>query len=184
MRQVPLRVCKAITIYKSQGGTVGPGHASEKLVVMLPPASSKAGRTPGVAQVGLSHTSELENLAIMSDPTNPLTMEQIQRIGVGQAYDKRRLFEQELRDGQESAAKQILMDWIIAEDPLDEKTFPNKFYALHTCGRGATFCRNRVCRVDRSTGETFRHWHNSSLDTLYPHFFLFFSPSHDGSSNV
>jgi hypothetical protein len=101
MKQVPLRVCKVATAHKCQGGAVGAGEVWEKLIVKLPATSSRAGSTPGLAQVAFSHTTELENLAILSDPANPLTFEQIQKIGAGEACGKRRLFEQQLRESQE-----------------------------------------------------------------------------------
>jgi hypothetical protein len=102
MKQVPSKVCKAAATHKCQGRAVGPGQVWEKLIVKLPTASSRAGHTPGLAQVAFSRTSELENLAILSDPTSPLTLEQIQRIGIGKACDKLRLFEQQLWESQDS----------------------------------------------------------------------------------
>jgi hypothetical protein len=84
-----LRVCKAVASCKCQGGAVGPGQLWEKLVVKLPGASSRAGCTPGQAQVAFSRTSELENLAALPDPTSPLALEQIQKVGVGEACGKR-----------------------------------------------------------------------------------------------
>jgi hypothetical protein len=56
--------------------------------VKLPAASSRAGRAPGLAQVAFSRTTELENLAILSNPTSPLTLEQVLKIGSGEACDK------------------------------------------------------------------------------------------------
>jgi hypothetical protein len=130
MKQAPLRVCKAVAACKCQGGAVGPGQAREKLVAKLPAASSRAGCTPGLAQVAFSCASEPENLAVLSDPTSPLTLEQIQKVGVGEAHGKRRLFEQQLRESQDSHSKELLMKWIISEDPADGETFNGGFGAL------------------------------------------------------
>jgi hypothetical protein len=59
-----------------------------------------------------------------------LTLKQIQKTGAGEACDKRRLFEQQLRESQDSQSKELLTKWIISEDPADEKTFDGGFGAL------------------------------------------------------
>ena len=129
MTTIPLRVCKAITIYKSQGMTVGNGEPWEYLVVLLPAPNSQASRTPGLAQVAFSRAAELERLAIMSTVENPLTVEQLKKIGTGPAYVARRQFEQRLRSEQ-AASQQVIVQWITAEDPAATKTFDGGYQAL------------------------------------------------------
>jgi len=129
MTTVPLRVCKAITIYKSQGMTVGTGQPWEYLVVLLPSPGSQPSRTPGLAQVGFSRAAELDRLAILSTVENPLTVEQLKKIGTGPAYIARREFEAHLRSEQE-ATQQVAVDWIMAEDPAANKTFDGGYQAL------------------------------------------------------
>ena len=51
MAAMPLHVCEAIAIHKSQGMTVDNGETWEHLVVLLPAPNSQAGRAPGLAQV-------------------------------------------------------------------------------------------------------------------------------------
>jgi hypothetical protein len=90
MTTIPLHVCKAITIYKSQGMTVRDEQVWTKIVVMLPASTS----TPGLEQVGLSRTTSLDCLALLSSDESPLTVECIMKVGKSPAYEERRQFEQ------------------------------------------------------------------------------------------
>ena len=103
---IPLRVCKAITTYKSQGMTVGEGQVWEKLVIML--GSSKNSNSPGLEQVAFSRSKELEDFAMISSEENPLTLERLMRIGKSPAYKKRRDFEERLKVLQEENSKEIM----------------------------------------------------------------------------
>ena len=59
---IPLRVCKALTIYKSQGLSVGPENPFESAVLYLP---EKGERTnPGSELVTTSRVSDISFLAI------------------------------------------------------------------------------------------------------------------------
>ena len=60
---IPLRVCKAISIHKSQGITVGPGNAWEKLVVTLPREDAKH-KLSGAELVAFSRVTDLNHIAI------------------------------------------------------------------------------------------------------------------------
>ena len=60
---VPLRVCKAITIHKSQGITVGPGNVWEKLVVTLPRKDARH-KLSGAELVAFSRVADLNHLVI------------------------------------------------------------------------------------------------------------------------
>jgi ATP-dependent exoDNAse (exonuclease V), alpha subunit - helicase superfamily I member len=55
---VPLRVCVAITIYKSQGITVGKGEQFEHVVVHLPLNSKRV--VPGLELVAFSRAKSLD----------------------------------------------------------------------------------------------------------------------------
>ncbi|KAL7526837.1 hypothetical protein ACHAXR_003194 [Thalassiosira sp. AJA248-18] len=61
---IPLRVCKALTIYKSQGMTVGPGKPFESLVMHLPTKGVK--RAAGSELVGCSRVTAPEILAFVN----------------------------------------------------------------------------------------------------------------------
>ena len=91
---IPLRVCKAITSHKSQGQSIGQGHAWNRVVVGLP---CKRNRTPGLEQVSISRATSLSVLAI-DDTQEDIMYDQLMSIGKGQAYEKRRQFEQTMRE--------------------------------------------------------------------------------------
>ena len=59
---IPLRVCKAITIHKAQGMSIGPGKPSESVIVSL---SEKGERTnPGSEKVECFRVIDISALAI------------------------------------------------------------------------------------------------------------------------
>lgn len=91
---IPLRVCKALTIYKSQGMTVSPGKPFESLVVHLPTKGTK--RAAGSELVGCSRVTAPEVLAFGNDPSK-LSRLEIKKIGTTDAYGKRRNFLNELK---------------------------------------------------------------------------------------
>jgi hypothetical protein len=84
-KAVPLRVCKAITIHKSQGQTVvGPAQTWKRVVVVGIPARS--GRTtPSLEQAAFSRVESKEAFAVADDI--PLDIEMFLKIGQGKAYD-------------------------------------------------------------------------------------------------
>jgi hypothetical protein len=94
-QQIPLRVCKAITIYKSQGGSVGEDEVWEYVVVCLPAANAKH-CPPGLQQVALSRAKSIDRMAILDDVD--LTFQQFMKIGKGAPYDRRRDFEARLQN--------------------------------------------------------------------------------------
>jgi hypothetical protein len=107
--QIPLRVCKACSCHKCQGMSVGEGHAWSKVVVGLP---SRGNRTPGLEQVSISRATCRAALAI-DDSEEPITYDQLMRIGKGKAYDKRREFEEwiaTLAAESQAAWRQRIMD--------------------------------------------------------------------------
>ena len=92
---IPLRVCIAITIYKSQGMTIGEGEIFEYVVVYFP-EEGRRNSAPGSELVAISRAKKPENLAIGNESLS-LTIMRLMSIGKGKANDKRRAFEQELK---------------------------------------------------------------------------------------
>lgn len=130
MKTIPLCVCEAMTIDKSQGLTVGEGELFTKAVVGIAP--TKGGRnTPGLDQVGLTRTKEMENVAIVSsDPDQPLSLERLLKIGTSPVYQKRREFESFLHDRHEETVPHM-KDRIAAVDPnQNEPSFDGGYAAL------------------------------------------------------
>ena len=128
-RSVPLRVCKAITIHKSQGMTVGEKELWKLLVVVMPEINSKPDKTPGLLQVALSRCGQLCELAIFESTTSPLTMERLLKIGTTPAYNSRRDFETRLGTVAGTtlpSAMEILEPYCDPADPTNlDKTWTN-----------------------------------------------------------
>ena len=87
---VPLRVCKAITIHKGQGITVGPGHDWENVVIYFVEGNKRS--QPGLELVALSRVEDPSCLYV-GNKSFSLTNHQLSNIGKGSAYDKRKEFE-------------------------------------------------------------------------------------------
>jgi PIF1 helicase. len=75
---VPLRVCVAITIYKSQGITVGKGEQFEHVVVHLPLNSKRV--VPGLELVAFSRAKSLDCVAV-GNSASDLVADRILKIG-------------------------------------------------------------------------------------------------------
>ena len=119
MTTIPLRICKAITTYKSQGITVGHGYLWERVVVWL--ATGKQRRTPGAELVDFSRATDSEMMAI-GNPLHELDRMGILKIGQGKASDMRRDFENKMKVTAEKS--QIYHNNKIKQiDPVDLKTF-------------------------------------------------------------
>ena len=129
MTTILLRACKAITIYKSQGLTVGPGKVWERLVLQLPSVKGRP-PTPGLEQTAFSRAETIDCLAVLTGPSTPLTYERLQRIGRGPSYDKRRAFESQLRSLHEVHVP-LLKKQVGAFDPCsDRPSFEGGFQAF------------------------------------------------------
>ena len=63
---MPLEVCKALTIHKSQGMNIGEGKQFEKVVVCLPVSRNTC---PGLELVATSGAVELADFAIGNSST-------------------------------------------------------------------------------------------------------------------
>jgi len=90
---IPLRVCKAISSYKSQGISVGEGEIYEKAVIGIPSQGAK--KTPGLEQMVFARAKEYKDFAIIED--EPLSREQFLKIGQGEATNMRIAFVERLK---------------------------------------------------------------------------------------
>ena len=87
---IPLRVCKAITIHKAQGMSIGPQKAFESAIISLPEKGERT--TPGSELTAFSRATDILALAIC-DTNRQITIETIKNIGTGSSYNKRKLFD-------------------------------------------------------------------------------------------
>jgi hypothetical protein len=78
--QIPLRPCKAITIHKSQGQSVGHNEVWKKIVVEFIAAQAR-NKKPGFEQVAFSRATSLDCLAAIDE--SEITYDMIMRIGKG-----------------------------------------------------------------------------------------------------
>ena len=91
---IPLRVCRAITIRKAQGMSIGPRKPFKGVIVSLP---EKGERTnPGSELVAFSRVTYISALAIC-DIKNDITLEMLKNIGTGSSYIKRKKFDKLLK---------------------------------------------------------------------------------------
>ena len=93
IQTIPLKVCVAITIHKSQGMTIGPREQFERAVVYLPATNSKS--PPGLELVAMSRVTSPSNLAI-GNSFRDLTRADIRSIGKTAKYQLRKDFEIEM----------------------------------------------------------------------------------------
>ena len=136
---VPLRICKAISIYKSQGITVGKDNQWEYVVVGMPDPDSRH-KSSGQELVAFSRAQTETCLAIAEDIE--LTMDMFTKIGKSNACEKKRKFEKTLKDRQE-ASQQWIKDKITDLDNTHndgQKTFDGGYEFL--C-RWYSFYHNR-----------------------------------------
>ena len=119
---IPLRVCKALTIHKSQGMSVGPGHPFESAVIYLPEKGEKT--NPGSELVATSRVTDISFLAIC-DTNRQVTVESLKKIGSGNSYNKRKKFD-EMLQVKDSLSRQIVEENITKLDDVSQdeiKTF-------------------------------------------------------------
>ena len=84
---IPLRVCKTITIYKSQGITVGTGQAWKKVVVWIPTGIQR--KTAGIEIVAFLRATGHTIFSIGND-LNYLDWTSLLKIGYGKASKVRK----------------------------------------------------------------------------------------------
>jgi hypothetical protein len=98
MTTIPLRVCIAITIYKGQGITVGPGEEFERIVVHIPNNSSI--NVNGQELVQFSRAKDLKYIAVGNKP-DELVTDKLLKIGKNKGNEKRKEFVEFLRSKEE-----------------------------------------------------------------------------------
>jgi hypothetical protein len=108
---VPLHICKAITIHKAQGISIGPGHVWERVVIALPEATDH--KMPAL-ELALSRAMEPMAFAISCDAE--ITRESLLNMGHGKAYDQRHDFKAKLHELAAESQVSLHVE-IIAEDP-------------------------------------------------------------------
>ena len=121
VQNIPLRVCIAITIHKSQGMTIGDGEIFEKAVVYLPESETKG--NAGLELVAFSRVKSPYCLAV-GNKRNKQTKRSIQNIGKSDVYTLRRQFQNEL----EAMDKQTRQPTINAITDLDTAEGNSKTY--------------------------------------------------------
>ena len=146
---IPLRVCKAITIYKSQGITVGVGDECVwKYVVIGLSGPDERRSSPGQELVAFSRAQEIEYMAIADDVE--ITQETFCKIGTGKAADAKRKFEQDLRSREEQSQQWIKLQ-ITALDCSNgngPKTFEGGYQ--HLCNWYQPFHEKTVQLINRT----------------------------------
>ena len=85
-----LRICKAITLYKAQGMSIGPRKPFESVIISLP---KKGERTnAGSELVTFFRVTDISALAIC-DTNGQIIIETIKNIGTSSCYNKRKIFD-------------------------------------------------------------------------------------------
>jgi hypothetical protein len=123
---VPLRICKAISIYKSQGMTVGLGKDWEYVVVGFPCPNDRCNGS-GQELVGISRATDVIYLAFADD--EEISLDMFLKMGRGKTNDKKREFKKELKERQ-VASQEWLVNCIKSQDTSDEQTFEGGCEAL------------------------------------------------------
>ena len=119
IQTIPLKVCVAITIHKSQGMTIGPGEQFERAVVFLPEPNAKS--PPGLELVAFSRVSSPSDLAI-GNTLRTLSRADVKNIGKSAKYQLRKDFEVEMESLCRSS-QQCIKDSIATLDSATNKTF-------------------------------------------------------------
>ena len=124
---IPLRVCVALTIHKSQGMTIGPGENFEHAVVYLPDKSKNQKSTAGLELVGISRVTSPEFLAIGND-SKSLCIANLKKIGISKTNDNIRTFHKYV-EKRSSCTCKIVRDHISSLDNVsgseEERTYEN-----------------------------------------------------------
>ena len=116
---VPLRVCKALTVHKCQGMTIGDGEVFDKVIIHL----SEPGRRqtqPGLELVAFTRVKSPDDYAIGN--VEELDRASILKIGRGKSYQSRREFETDFKT-LAGRTKQTTKAAVTELDPAEQKTF-------------------------------------------------------------
>ncbi len=117
MSMIPLRICVAITVYKSQGMTVGEGEAFENLILHFGEKIKNAGSD----LVAWSRAKNINNIAV-SNNSEDIVLERLLGIGRLASDEKRRTFVHGLREKAIKTMDEIRQN-ITALDVNRRKTF-------------------------------------------------------------
>ena len=121
---ITLRFCKAITLHKSQGASIGPGKDSDTAVVTRPTTQ------PGMELVALSRATSKEPFSIWDDGANSVTVEDLKVIGWSKSYDDRRNFENMLREKEEQTHASLIPQIAGLDNNCTTSTFGGRFQWL------------------------------------------------------
>jgi hypothetical protein len=93
---IPLRVCKATSVHKAQGGTFGAGQVFTHCVSYSPQRQDVA-QTPGLELVALSRPQRPTDMAI-GNKVSDMEKSAILKIGTTESYKERRRFHSLIAD--------------------------------------------------------------------------------------
>ena len=117
---IPLIVCKAITIHKSQGMTIGPHQQFEKVIVHLPTSTTR--KSPGIELVACSRAMNPDCIAFGNKSSDLTTME-LKKIGTTNSYDLRRSFETEMKRRADESQTQTIEAITALDNNHENKTY-------------------------------------------------------------
>ena len=103
---IPLRVCVALTIHKSQGMTIGPGENFEKVIVYLPDKGLGQKSVAGLELVAISRATSIEHLAI-GNPSSSLFIKDLKSIGKNKTNENIKKFHHFLDERAENSQCQV-----------------------------------------------------------------------------
>ena len=86
---LPLQICKATSIHRSEAMTVGEQEEFKKVVVELPVTGRM--QCPGIELVAFSRAQMINDWAI-GNPKSELTMQSLKKIGSTKSYKARQEF--------------------------------------------------------------------------------------------
>ena len=128
METLPLRVCKALSIHKCQGFSVGPGKQWERVVIILPGKKQK--NTPGMELVAVSRVVDKEFFAIDVDNVDGLSREDLFNIGKGKSSDEKKTFIAKMEYLAEETQKELIQTVIDMDSNTENKCFDGGFKSL------------------------------------------------------
>ena len=124
---IPLRVCKALTIHKSQGMTIGQNECFEKAIIYLPDKSQGQKITAGLELVAMSRVTSPTDLAI-GNRSSSLCIANLKKIGVNKTNEKIKKFHEFVNERSIQTCELVKQN-VRAFDQIatseDEKTYEN-----------------------------------------------------------
>ena len=129
MTAIPLRVCKAITIHKCQGISVGNGEKWSKIVIVLPGTNCKL-RPPGLECVAISRAKDFAEMTFLATEKHEINRARFIKIGRSKAYEDRNDFEQNRLKPHIDKTRTALKDLITAQDTDNDNCFEGGYWEL------------------------------------------------------